>query len=105
MPNLLHDFLHQGNVQARPVLGQLFDYGSQTGLTGFFTPTDEKLAFELTGYMDEIDFVLVADLDQFDTGNEPTTKSQLTYGSATYTIRTLKTDESAYVLGLKKITV
>lgn len=105
MPNLLHAFLHVGNLQARDVLGELFDYGSQTGLTGFFTPTDEKLAFELTGYMDEIDFVLVADLEIFTSGNEPTTKSQLTYKSATYTIRTLKTDQSAYVMGLKKITV
>lgn len=103
--NLLHTFLNKGNVQALTVLGELFTYGSQSDLIGFFTPTDEKLAFELTGYMDEIDFALVVAKDQFTSGNEPATKAQLTYASATYTIRSLKTDQSAYVLGLKKITV
>lgn len=104
MTNLLHAFLHGGNVQARPVLGELFDYGSQTGLTGFFTPTDEQLGFELTGYMDKVDFVLVVDLDQFTAGNLPATKTTMVYKTATYSLRSIKTDESAYVIGLKKIT-
>lgn len=103
MPNLLHQFLHQGNVQARPYLGELFDYGTETGLTGTFTPTDEKLAFEITGYMDEIDLVAVVDLDQFAVGNEPRVKTLLRKDGFVYSIRTLKTDQSAYVLGMKMI--
>ncbi len=103
MVNLLHDFLHAGNVQARPVLGELFDYGIQADLTGFFTQTDEKLAFELTGYTDEIDFVIVVDLDQFTAGNEPQVKTLLNYRDYLYTVRSLKTDQSAYTMGLKMI--
>lgn len=99
--NLLHDFLHAGNVQARPVMGESFNYLGQVGLTGFFTPVDEKLAFELTGYMDEIDFVIVVDVDQFDTGNAPAVKKPLHYGANLYTIRSKKQDQSAYTLGLK----
>ena len=94
--------LSSGNAQAQPVLGTSFNYGTQSGLTGFFTPVDEKLGFELTGYLDECDLVAVVDLGQFTSGNQPVTKSQLTFSGATYTIRTLKTDQSAYVLGLKK---
>lgn len=101
--NLLHEFLHAGNVQARPVLGELFNYLTQVGLIGFFTQTDEKLAFELTGYTDEIDFVVTVDLDQFDVGNEPVVKSQIHYAGNLYTIRSKKQDLSSYTLGLKYV--
>lgn len=101
--NLLHEFLHAGNVQARPVLGELFNYLTQVGLIGFFTQTDEKLAFELTGYTEEIDVVLTVDLDQFDAGNEPVEKTQLHYAGNLYTIRSKKEDQSTYTLGLKYI--
>ena len=103
MTNLLHQFLHAGNIQARPVLGEPFNYNGQVGLTGFFTPTDEKLAFELTGYMDEIDLVAVVDLDQFDSFNNPAVKTQVHYAGNLYTIRSLRTDQSSYTLGLKLI--
>lgn len=101
--NALHTFLSAGNTQARDVLGEVFQYGTQADLIGFFTPTDEKLAFELTGYMDEIDLVVVVDVNLFDSGNEPEVKTHLNYGVHQYTVRTLKTDQSAYVMGLKMI--
>lgn len=85
------------------MLGEPFDYGTQNGLVGFFTPTDDKLAFELTGYMEEIDMVCVVDLDQFTPLNRPAVKMQATYAGFIYTVRSLKTDQSAYVLGLKMI--
>jgi hypothetical protein len=103
MPNLLHTFLHAGNVQARPVLGELFDYGSQSGLTGFFTPADESLQMQLVGYLDEIDVIGVLDVLIFNGGNEPTVKSLMTYAGETYQINSRKTDQSAFVIGLKKI--
>lgn len=103
MANLLHQFLHAGNVQARPVLGELFNYGIQAGLIGFFTPTDGNLGFELTGYMEEINLVAVVDLDQFTAGNEPKLKTLMNYAGYIYSVRSLKTDESAYVIGFKML--
>ncbi len=103
MSNLLHDFLHAGNVQSRPVLGELFDFQGQVGLTGFFTPTDAELAFKATGYLEEIDLVGVVDLDQFDAGNEPAVKSPLDYNGNRYSLRSIKTDLSSYTLGFKMI--
>lgn len=104
MPNKLHTFLHAGNVQARPVLGELFDFGSQTGLTGFFAPADEKSQMELVGYLDDIDLILVADVLIFTVGNEPAPNALMTYAGATFKISSRKTDQSAFVLGMKKIT-
>lgn len=103
MPNLLHQFLHEGNVQSRTVLGELFNYGIQADLTGFFTPTDGNLGFELTGYMEEINLVAVVDLDQFLPGNEPRLKTLMNYGGYLYSVRSLKTDQSAYVMGFKML--
>lgn len=101
--NLLHDFLHAANVQAQAVLGELFNYGIQADLTGIFTATDAKLGFELTGYMEEIDLVAVVDLAQFTAGNEPRLKTLMVYAGDVYSVRSLKTDQSAYVIGLKMI--
>jgi hypothetical protein len=103
MANLLHQFLHSCNVQAQPFLGELFDYGIQAGLTGSFTPTDAKLAFELTGYMEEIDLVATVDLSQFTPGNEPALKMLMNYAGFLYSLRSLKTDQSAYVIGMKML--
>ena len=99
MPNLLHQFLHAANIQARTVLGELFNWHGQVGLTGFFTPTSGSLAFEVAGFMEEIDLLAVVDLDQFDAGNEPVlaNREPLNYG------RNLKQDESAYTLAFKMI--
>lgn len=101
--NLLHEMLHEGNVQSRDILGELFNYRGQVGLTGFFTPVDEQTAFELTGYMEKIDIVTVVDRDEFDAGNEPATLTDLDYQGNRYRIRSLKSDQSAHVLGLKMI--
>lgn len=103
MPNLLHAFLHAGNIQARPILGELFDYGTQTGLIGTFTQDEERLAMEFVGYLSEVDTLAIVDLDQFDAGNLPAVKTLLVRNGATLSVRVLKSDESAYVLGLKKV--
>jgi hypothetical protein len=103
MSNLLHDFLHAANVQARPVMGELFNFRGQVGLTGFFTPTNAELAFKATGYLEEIDLVAVVDLDQFDAGNEPAFKAPLNYAGNLYSLRSIKTDLSSYTLGFKMI--
>ncbi len=107
MANLLHEMLHAGNVQARPVIGELFDWLTQTGLTGFFTPTSGSLAFEIAGFTEEIDLVAVVDLDQFDSGNEPNLeadpKQLLNWRGNAYLLRSSKVDPSAYTLGFKMI--
>ncbi|MBS0328222.1 MAG: hypothetical protein JSR30_00085 [Proteobacteria bacterium] len=103
MPNALHTMLSAANAQAQAVIGTLFDFGTQTGISGAFTAVDAKLEFELTGLMSECDLVAVVDLSRFDSGNEPTENAPLLFDGVTYLIRTLKTDQSAYVLGLKKI--
>lgn len=102
--NLLHAFLHAGNVQARPVLGSSFNFGTQSGLTGTFAAADEALQMQLVGYLDEIDQILVADTALFDVGNEPKVGDLMTYAGAIYKIKSRKSDQSAHVLGLKKIT-
>lgn len=101
--NLLHAFLHAGNEQARPVLGSGFKFGSQADLVGTFAQADEKLQMELVGYLDEIDLILVADTAIFDSGNEPQVKDLMTYAGAIYQIKSRKSDQSAYVLGLQKL--
>ncbi len=103
--NLLHQFLHAGNVQARPVLGELFNWGTQAGLTGFFTPISGSLGFEAAGFMEEIDLLAVVDVDQFDAGNQPILedKNTLLREGNLYLLRSLKVDQSAYTLGFKLI--
>lgn len=103
MANLLHQFLHSCNVQAQPILGELFNYGIQAGMTGVFTPTDGSLGFELTGYMEEINLVAVVDVAQFVPGNQPSLKTLMNYAGYLYSVRSLKTDQSAYVMGMKMI--
>lgn len=91
-------------VQAEPVLGTTFTYGSPpAAYTGFFSIADEHLNMELTGELDQIDFAIVTSTAQFVTA--PATGTQLAYGGANYLIRTMRADPSAYVLGLKKISV
>ncbi len=105
--NLLHQFLHAGNIQARPVLGDLFNWQGQVGLTGFFTPTSGTLAFEMAGFSEEIDLVAVVDIDQFDVGNEPDLEAEpkqtLLWEGHQYLLRSQKKDQSAYTLGFKMI--
>ncbi len=85
------------------MIGELFDFGTQTGQTGFFTPADERAQMELVGYLGEIDTVAVVDLDQFDSGNEPALLALMLRNGATFEIKSIKTDLSAYVIGLKKV--
>lgn len=104
MSNALHSFLHAGNQQARPTIGSPFNYPGYTpALTGFITSTDAKLAFELTGSMEQIGLVIVADLDQF-TGAQPAIDDQISYQGVTWALRSLGTDQSAYVMGFKSLT-
>jgi hypothetical protein len=104
MPNDLHSFLHKAAVQARPTIGSPFSYpGYGSPLTGFISSTDAKLAFQLTGSMEEIGLVIVADLDQF-TGDQPMLDDQISYGGVTWALRSLGSDESAYVMGFKSLT-
>lgn len=104
--NDLHTFLTAANVQARPVLGDQFDYGTQTGANGpigFFTAADQKTTFELTGTLEDLDRIAVVAVDQFVSGNAPSTLAKFTYLGKLYEIRTLKTDASSYVIGMKNI--
>lgn len=103
MPNALHTMLAAANIQARPVLGDLFDFGNQTGLTGFFSVADEQTAFQAGGTLDQIDHIIVVAVDQFTAGNFPTANAKLTLADGVFVIRTLKIDASAYMLGLKKV--
>jgi hypothetical protein len=101
--NALHTFLAAGNVQARPILGDTFEFGSQDDLVGFFSPIDEKTAFELGGTMEDFDRSVVVGRELFDAGNLPTAEATFTFEGILWQIRALKTDASAYLLGLKAI--
>lgn len=103
--NLLHTTLSGAYIQAEPVIGEPFVYLGNT-FTGFFTPVDEKLLFEIVGYLDECDTVCVVSTAQFTSPPAPpVTKTQLVRAGLTYSIRNIKTDQSSYVLGLKKTSV
>lgn len=101
MANKLHDFLSAGFAQAVTVMGETFTLGSMVGLNGFFAPVDTSLDMQVTGYLSEADWSLVADKAQFTTA--PALKNQITKGSDTFLIVEIKTDLSAYVISLKKI--
>lgn len=95
--------LASSSIQAQPVLGESFDYGTQTGLTGFFTQADEKTAFELCGTLETLDEIAVVAVAQFASNNLPVVMTNLTRFGVTLRIRALKFDQSAYILGLKMI--
>ena len=94
-----------GFIQAEPVLGEPFVYLGNP-FTGFFTPADEKLLLEIVGYLDDCDTICVVSTAQFASPPAPpTVKTQLVRNGLTYTIRGVKSDLSAYILALKKISV
>lgn len=103
MPNLLHTFLRAGFVQSEAYLGETVTIGSVTA-TAFVSPADEKLTMDLTGYLDELDFILVLNVADW-TADIPEVKDTFTIYGATVSIRTIKTDQSALVLGVKKISI
>ncbi len=103
MPNILHTFLAAGFQQAKPILGESVTIGSVTGIA-FVTPADEKLTMDLTGYLDELDFILVLSISEW-VADMPEVKDTFTIYGATVSIRTVKTDQSSLVLGVKKISV
>lgn len=100
MPNELHQFLHQGFVDSEPVLGETITVGSVT-CTAFVTPADERLSMELTGFIDMIDLAATVKVSDF--ASKPAINLDFTYNGATYRLRSIKEDQSAYVLGFKKI--
>lgn len=101
--NKLHEFLHAGNLQARPYLGQLFDWQDQTGLTGFFSQGDASLLAEVAGEMLLLDLAITVDIDQFESDNLPALGQTQEIDGVNYVLKTLKGDQSAYILGFKKI--
>lgn len=101
--NELHTFLSAGNVQARPVIGQTFELGNQDDLTGFFSPMDEKTAFELGGTMAEMDRLCVVDRSLIDAGNEPAVNQLVEIEGVQMEIRAIKIDQSSYLLGLSML--
>ncbi len=101
--NDLHNFLHAGNVDARPVIGQTFTLGSQSDLIGFFSPMDEKTAFELGGTMAEMDRMGVVDRALVSAGNEPAVDQLVTVEGVQMQIKAIKIDQSSYILGLSML--
>jgi hypothetical protein len=101
--NALHTMLAAGFIQAEPVLGETFTYLTNTFI-GFFTPADEKLLMEIMGYLDESDTICVVSTAQFTSPPAPPeVKTTLVRNGDTYSIRGIKSDLSAYILALKKI--
>ena len=100
MPNLLHTFLLDGFDQATDFLGEEFTLGSVT-TTGFFSQADEQTSIELTGVLDEVQLLCVCKTTAF--VSKPTINRNFTYQGSTYRLRAIKSDQSAYVLGFKKI--
>lgn len=97
----LHEFLDQGFQDSIDVFeNHQITLGSVT-TTGFFSPVDERLSLELTGFLDLIDLTVTVQRSAFPT--LPTINGQITYAGATYRLRWMKPDESAIILGFKKI--
>ena len=93
-------------VQAQPTIGTSFQLGnpaSGTVYSGAFSMADERTSFDLSGQIDTIDYMIVCGVAQF--ASAPTVQTQVVVNGATYVIRTIKADPSAYILGLKKLTV
>lgn len=90
-------------MQATPYLGEDVTIGSVTA-TAFVTPSDEKLAMELTGYMDELDYILTLNVADW-VSDIPEVKDTFMLHGDTVSIRGMRTDESAYLVGVKKISV
>ncbi len=104
--NELHQMLAAGNVQARPVLGEQFDFGTQTGENGpigFFSDANEQSAFELGGTLDTLDRICVVAKDEIDADNAPEMNEEFTHGGCLLQVRAIREDQSAYVLGLKML--
>jgi len=91
------------NAQAQPILGDVFDFGTQTGIPGIFSPADERSTFELFGTMIQLDRICVVASTAFQAGNLPDINAQLVFEGATFAIRAIKRDQSAYSLGLKML--
>ena len=72
-------------------------------VTAFVTQSDDKIAMELVGYLDTCDLIAVVSTVQFAPRAEPQELMKVIRFGVTYEIRAIKRDQSAYVLGLKKI--
>lgn len=99
----LHDFLAQGFTDTldQEILETLTGTLGSVTTTGFVAPVDERLSMELTGFLDMIDLSWTVKRSAFPT--LPAMNSELTHAGATYRLRFMKPDESAILLGFKKI--
>lgn len=93
--------LTAGFAQAIPFLGEPVTIGPITA-TGFVSPTNDRLTFQILGYLEECDVLCTLNLSDWQDA-PPTANEQVVYGGRTYVIRGIKTDRTAYVLGLKMI--
>lgn len=99
--NRLHEFLNRGFQQAIPIIGEEFDYGSDTDLDGFFTQADEATVMQLVGEQITCDTICTAAIAQFTT--PPVEESELERDGRTYVIKRIRSDLSAYQLFLSQI--
>ena len=102
MPATLASRLLSGLVIAHPILSTAFDLGSQTKLSGYFTPAASAIGLQLLGEGRGCDLAAVAALAQFDQGNTPAAGMALTLAGVGYLVVTATADADSYVLGLVK---
>lgn len=97
----LHEFLATGFDDSIDVFeNHPITLGSVT-TTGFFAPVDERLSMELTGFLDYIDLSVTVKRSAFP--SLPAMNAEIPFNGATYRLRFMKPDESAIVLGFKKV--
>lgn len=104
MPNLLHQFLAAGFVQATPYIGEDFVLNGDD-YVGFFSAADDRLLMEVVGYLDTCDMICVTSVAQFVALGTPPPqeKDQITRPDGIYSVRGVKSDQSSYTLTLKRI--
>lgn len=101
--NDLHKMLHDGNEQARPVIGVTVTLGTQTAVPAFVSPIDEKTAFELGGTMAEMDRMMVIDRAEINPSNLPKVDQVVEVEGTQMVVKAIKADQSAFVLGLAMV--
>ena len=102
--NALHTALQAAFYQANPVIGSTATIGNVANVAIIVSAVDERIVMEMEGYLSDADYVGVVSTSDF--SNVPVENTQVTGpDGSTYTIRAVKSDPSAYLLALKKISI
>ena len=101
--NALHTMLQSCFYQSQPVLGSSLTIAGNT-VDAIVSSVDERIQIEMEGYLSDADFIAVVSTADFTSPPiENTQVASLTGDN--YLVRGVKTDPSAFILALKKISI